>query len=305
MTRDTQAPVGETPLEAKLKARIRREGPIPVADYMRACLEDPEHGYYRRQAAIGAAGDFVTAPEISQVFGELLGLWFAQAWSDLGRPDPCLLVELGPGRGTLMADLLRAAAQVPGFCASLRLHLVETSARLRDLQRARLGGERAHWHTALDQVPHGPMLLVANEFLDALPVHQAVMCADGWHERVVTIAPDDTLAIALAADPLPHFEATLPRGLRLSPDGSIYEWRSDSAALEIGRRVRNGGAALLRILDLGRVAADRGMCGFAAALGECPRPRRGPGLPDRGNIVCSGRPEDLRRAVRRGEDSFR
>src|SRR5919106_5772536 len=122
-------------LEAAMIGEIRRAGPISIARFMDLALAHPTLGYYAGHDPLGAAGDFVTAPEISQVFGEIVGLWLARAWSDLGRPDPCLLVELGPGRGTLMADLLRAAAQVPGFRAALRLHLVETSERLRNLQR--------------------------------------------------------------------------------------------------------------------------------------------------------------------------
>jgi NADH dehydrogenase [ubiquinone] 1 alpha subcomplex assembly factor 7 len=223
---------------------IRRDGPISTARFMALALSHPRLGYYARHDPLGAAGDFVTAPEISQAFGELVGLWLARAWTDLGRPDPCLLVELGPGRGTLMADLLRAAAQVTGFCASLRLHLVETSARLRDLQRARLGAERVQWHAALDQVPHGPMLLVANEFLDALPVHQLVATGRGWVERLVDVA-GGKLTFTLSERP-----SDLARGLPLSERhlGQTVEvspLRREVAAA-IGRRLAaDGGVALL------------------------------------------------------------
>jgi NADH dehydrogenase [ubiquinone] 1 alpha subcomplex assembly factor 7 len=223
---------------------IRRAGPISIARFMGLALAHPTLGYYARHDPLGAAGDFVTAPEISQVFGELVGLWLARAWSDLGRPDPCLLVELGPGRGTLMADLLRAAAQVPGFRTSLQVHLVETSARLCAAQRARLGAEPVQWHAALDEVPPGPMLLVANEFLDALPVHQLVASEQGWVERVVDVAGGE-LALALSDRPsdlargLPASERTLGQIAEVSPA------RSEIAAV-IGRRLAtHGGVALL------------------------------------------------------------
>jgi len=195
VTRDAQAPAGETPLEAKLKARIRVEGSIPVADYMRACLDDPEHGYYRRQTAIGAAGDFVTAPEISQVFGELIGLWCAVVWQGMGSPARFNLVELGPGRGTLMRDALRATRIVPGFREALAVHLVDSNATLRAAQEATLAasGASLHFHDAADaatmgaQIPDGPTILIANEFLDALPVKQLVFSGGQWRVRTVAL----------------------------------------------------------------------------------------------------------------------
>src|ERR671919_1627239 len=231
-------------LEAAMIEEIRRAGPISTARFMALALAHPTLGYYARHDPLGAAGDFVTAPEISQVFGELVGLWLARAWSDLGRPDPCLLVELGPGRGTLMADLLRAAAQVPGFRASLRLHLVETSERLRDLQRARLAGEAVQWHGALDHVPPGPMLLVANEFLDALPVHQLMATGRGWVERVVDVAGRE-LVFGLSERP-----SDLARGLPDSATvlGQIAEvspLRSEIAAAIGGPVAADGGGALV------------------------------------------------------------
>ena len=223
---------------------IQRTGPISTARFMALALTHPTQGYYARHDPLGASGDFITAPEISQVFGELLGLWLAQAWSDLGRPDPCLLVELGPGRGTLMADILRATAQVPGFRASLRLQLVETSARLRSLQRARLAGETARWHSAIEEVPPGPMLLVANEFLDALPVHQLMATERGWVERMVGLAGTE-LVFGLSerrselASELPASEPRLGQIAEVSPARS-------GIASAIGRRLAaDGGVALL------------------------------------------------------------
>jgi NADH dehydrogenase [ubiquinone] 1 alpha subcomplex assembly factor 7 len=241
----------QTPLEREIRNLISIAGPMPVAEYMRLCLSHPQHGYYMNRDPLGARGDFITAPEISQMFGELIGVWLATVWQQLGSPENVRLVELGPGRGTMMVDALRAAKTVSAFQAAIVLHLVEISPTLQKVQQEQLQplGLTMHWHAALDEVPVGPCLIVANEFVDALPVHQAVKRADGWHERCVVIAPDGSLTIDAAKEPLPHFESTLPRGLRLSPDGSIYEWRSDLIGLEIGRRVRQDGAAL--IIDYG------------------------------------------------------
>jgi NADH dehydrogenase [ubiquinone] 1 alpha subcomplex assembly factor 7 len=254
---------------------IRRAGPISTARFMALALTHPTLGYYARRDPFGVAGDFVTAPEVSQVFGELLGVWLGQAWSDLGRPDPCLLVELGPGRGTLMADLLRAAAQVAGFRASLRLHLVEASERLRGLQRARLAGETVHWHATLDEVPPGPMLLVANEFLDALPIHQLVATERGWVERVIDLDGTE-LVLTLSDRPSPLADQ-LPAAE--SAPGRIAEVGPMRTALagSLGRRLAtNGGVALL--IDYGawaevtgdtlQAVRDHAPCSVLAAPGE-------------------------------------
>jgi NADH dehydrogenase [ubiquinone] 1 alpha subcomplex assembly factor 7 len=241
----------QSPLEREIRRLIGIAGPIPVAEYMRLCLTHPQHGYYVTRDPFGAGGDFITAPEISQMFGELVGLWLASVWQQMGAPANVRLIELGPGRGTMLLDALRAARTVNGFQRAVVLHLVEVSPALQRMQERRLEplGLPVLWHSALEEVPAGPCLIVANEFIDALPVNQAVKLNDGWHERVVEIGADGKLAIGAARAPLSHFEATLPRGLRLSPAGSIYEWRADAVALEIGRRVRSDGAAL--IIDYG------------------------------------------------------
>lgn len=174
-----------TPLTRKLIARIGAEGPMPVSAYMDACLNDPEHGYYRTAQPLGRAGDFITAPEISQVFGELLGLWAASVWQAMGEPQPVALIELGPGRGTLAADALRAAKALPAFREAVRLHLVETSPVLRAEQARTLASSAATWHETLADVPDGPAIIMANEFLDALPVRQLVWRDGEWRERCV------------------------------------------------------------------------------------------------------------------------
>ena len=219
-----------TPLALKIAERIRRDGPISVADYMDACLQDPEHGYYRTQPAIGAAGDFITAPDISQVFGELIGIWMAVAWRALGAPAQINLVELGPGRGTLMSDALRAARIIPGIHSAIRLHLVESNAYLRDLQQStlseRLPSLPGQWHDALS--PHiaddGPVVLIANEFLDALPVRQLVFSRGEWHERTVGLDEDGHFSFGVGT---PAAADAVLDGLT-PQDGDILEIRTNA-----------------------------------------------------------------------------
>jgi SAM-dependent MidA family methyltransferase len=269
-----------TTLESEIRRRIATAGPMPVADYMRLCLTHPKHGYYINRDPLGSDGDFITAPEISQMFGELIGIWLAAVWRQMGAPENIRLIELGPGRGTLLLDALRAARVVQGFREAIVLHLVEVSPALQKLQQQRLEAldVPAHWHATLDDVPGGPSLIIANEFIDALPVHQAVKQADGWHERVVDVGADGNLCFGLAHDTLFHFETSLPRGLRQSPEGSIFEWRPDRIALELGRRVRTDGAAL--ILDYGHVKYGLGDTLQAVAGHAYTDPLRAPGEAD-------------------------
>jgi NADH dehydrogenase [ubiquinone] 1 alpha subcomplex assembly factor 7 len=236
-----------TELGRLIAHRIALTGPISIADFMAEALGHPRHGYYRRAMPLGAQGDFTTAPEISQMFGELLGAWLAERWLAMGRPAPVRLVELGPGRGTLMADALRATRGVPGFHAALDLHLVETSVPLRTAQRAALAGFTLAWHERFDDVPAGPLLLVANEFFDALPVRQFHRTAQGWRERMVGLAPDGALRLALAPGLTP-FASALPD----APPGAEAEFCEAGRALgaSLGTRLgRDGGWAL--IIDYG------------------------------------------------------
>jgi NADH dehydrogenase [ubiquinone] 1 alpha subcomplex assembly factor 7 len=269
-----------SPLQREIRRRIAAAGPMPVAEYMRLCLTDPQHGYYIGRDPLGAAGDFITAPEISQMFGELIGLWMAAVWQQMGAPENVRVVELGPGRGTLMLDALQAAKVVNGFREAVVLHLVEISPALRRLQEERLQDLEVpmFWHDGLEEVPAGPVIVVANEFIDALPVHQAVKQADGWHERVVEIGADGNFCFGLARDTLSHFEAALPRTLRQSSAGSIFEWRSDRFALALGRRVRSDGAAL--ILDYGHVKYGMGDTLQAVSGHAFADPLRAPGQAD-------------------------
>ena len=248
-----------TGLEHRLIRRLQATGPISVASYMAEVLTSPDGGYYSGGAGcdrdpFGWHGDFVTAPEISQMFGELLGLWCAEGWQRIGEPDPVTLAELGPGRGTLMADALRAAKMLPGFDRALRVHLVEVSRSLRHKQAELLGARIAGFHDQAADLPEGPALIIANEFFDALPVRQFERTERGWSERMVAYDPDqDRLVFALGA-PSQNAAAYVPAPLREAAEpGAVFELSSSalSIAAELGRRVAtHGGAAIL--IDYGR-----------------------------------------------------
>lgn len=232
-----------TPLAEILARRIEATGPITLADYMTECLLHPRFGYYATRDPLGRSGDFVTAPEISQMFGEVIGLGFAQAWLDQGRPAPFLLAELGPGRGTLMADLLRAAAVVPGFRAAAALHLVEASPVLRRAQAEVLGDANPVWHDRLDTLPDLPLFLIANEFLDALPIRQFQRASEGWCERQVGVA-GGALVFGLAV--ATHYAALADRLDDTGP-GMVVETCAPATAVAeavAGRIATRGGAAL-------------------------------------------------------------
>lgn len=231
-----------------LLTRIARTGPMTLAEFMTECLLHPKHGYYTTRDPLGAAGDFTTAPEISQMFGELLGLWLAQVWMDQGAPSPFLLAELGPGRGTLMADVLRATRAVPGFHDAARLHLVEVSPALRAKQAEALAGHEITFHNHLASLPDGPLFLLANEFFDALPIRQFQRGKTGWHERMIG-AEDGRLIWGLG--PESAFEMLEDR-LADTTEGQIVEVNTPALPLaeDIGRRIAtHGGAAL--IVDYG------------------------------------------------------
>ena len=240
-----------TPLAEEIRTLIAAEGPMPVSRYMALALGHPRHGYYMTRDPLGAHGDFTTAPEISQMFGELLGLWAVASWQQMGAPDPFRLVELGPGRGTLMADALRAARLVPGFGAAARIHLVETSPVLTATQARTLASQAsaASWHQRIEDVPDGPALVLANEFFDALPIDQYVRTAGHWHERRVGMDAGGRLAFGL--DPAPSRAAQLLAGhLPPAPDGAVLEHMESGPARALAARLlAQGGAAL--IVDYG------------------------------------------------------
>lgn len=232
-----------------IREKIASEGPISIADYMNLALSHPEHGYYQKQDPFGARGDFITAPEISQIFGEMIGVWCAEVWRQLGA-GPVSLVELGPGRGTLMADLLRATKKVPEFHDAITIHMVETSPVLANAQYVRLRHEhpRLEWLDHVDQLPENKLIIVANEFFDALPVRQFIMTEDGVHER--RVGWDE------AAN---GFCFTLgPKGLQLAksgqaiPPGTVMEQSPAARGVMrtlASRIAEHGGAAL--VIDYG------------------------------------------------------
>ena len=238
-----------TPLAREIAAEIASEGPINLARFMALALSHPRYGYYRTRMPFGAEGDFVTAPEISQMFGELIGLWTADCWARMGAPSRFDLVELGPGRGTLIADALRALRVAPACREALSLRLVETSEALRAQQKAALSGSgiEAGWHASFDEIPEAPMILIANEFVDALPIRQFQHHAGGWHERLIGQSEDGAFAFGLGADLEPSLRGA-------AEDGTILEICPEGLSLmsAIGRRfVAEPGVAL--IIDYGHV----------------------------------------------------
>ncbi|AMJ60827.1 class I SAM-dependent methyltransferase [Bosea sp. PAMC 26642] len=281
-------------LKAELVRQIRDEGPLPVSRYMALCLGHPRHGYYIMRDPFGAQGDFTTAPEISQMFGELIGLWVASVWQAMGSPSRLRLIELGPGRGTLMADLLRAAKVVPGLREALSMHLVETSPVLRGVQAKTLAGVEPVWHDTIATALDGPAIVLANEFLDALPLDQFVMTPQGWRERLVGLDEAGELAFGLSGErslllppacggegwgggesqvapptmaapysarpPIPNPSPPQAGGRgQVAPAGSVFE--QPTAALDIvatiaGHIARHGGAALF--IDYGSVRSGFG-----------------------------------------------
>ncbi|MEL6663618.1 MAG: SAM-dependent methyltransferase [Pseudomonadota bacterium] len=196
-----------TTLADRLKALIVADGPLPVSTFMQLCLHDPQHGYYATRPGLGE--DFRTAPETSQVFGELLGIWAALEWRAMGAPSRFNLVELGPGRGTLMADALRATRPVQGFQEAANIVLVEASPALREAQTDRLSPHGVAHVDALNDVPDGPSIILANEFLDCLPARQFVRDGEAWRERVIGLSETGDLVFGLAADRSPPGEAQL------------------------------------------------------------------------------------------------
>ncbi|HTH15497.1 MAG TPA: class I SAM-dependent methyltransferase [Magnetospirillum sp.] len=239
-----------------LVERIRAGGPITVADYMAEALGHPEYGYYTTREPFGVQGDFTTAPEISQMFGELIGLWAAVAWQGLGCPDRLVLAELGPGRGTLMADLLRAAGTVPPFLKALDVWLVETSPRLQARQRQTLAGRDVNWCERFEDLPaDGPIIVIANELFDALPIRQFEKIAGAWRERMVGVDEADALVFVPGPESIPD----LPAEVLDAADGSIAELCPQGRALAtaIGRRISmQPGLALL--IDYGHALSGVG-----------------------------------------------
>ncbi|NWG71170.1 MAG: SAM-dependent methyltransferase [Parvularculaceae bacterium] len=247
----------KTPLEERLIALIKANGPITVADYMEDALGHPHDGYYSTETAIGADGDFTTAPEISQIFGELIGAWLVQSYLDMGEPKKFNLIEFGPGRGVMMADILRAASLRPQFLNAAEIWLVEKSGRLRHEQRRRLERLAApRWTDDFHEIPPAPSLVVANEFFDCLPIRQFDRLAAGWRERLVGLSPDGT-SLAFCTAPTPPL-ASLPLPQEAAP-GAVFEFSEAAERLVAdlaAMLIREGGRAL--IIDYGHFGGGLG-----------------------------------------------
>jgi NADH dehydrogenase [ubiquinone] 1 alpha subcomplex assembly factor 7 len=248
-----------TPLAQIMTDMIAADGPMPVDRFFALALGHPEHGYYMGRDPFGRAGDFITAPEVSQMFGELIGIWCAAGWQMMDAPAEWNLIELGPGRGTLMADAIRACSVMPGLRDGMTVHLVEMSPELRKVQGETLkrAGAEPVWHDRLEDVPDAPSLIIANEFFDALPIQQIQKQTGRWHERVVGLGEDGALAFGVAADAVPV--ALVPAWAKDADDGAIAELSPvrETAAKEIGRRItQHMGAAL--IIDYGHTHSGVG-----------------------------------------------
>jgi NADH dehydrogenase [ubiquinone] 1 alpha subcomplex assembly factor 7 len=244
----------------RLKAQIAQDGPIGVAEYFTRCLHDPRDGYYATRPDLGAGGDFITAPLVSQMFGELIGLWAVETWIRMGRPSPFRLVEMGPGDATLISDLLRAARLAPDFLAAADLWLVEVSPPLRALQAERLAGASVQWADRLDAVPGGaPMILVANEVLDCLPARQFVRTEKGWAERVIGLDEQGDLAFGLRAisrEPFPLDGGRAGMGV--------------TAAVDDGRRRQAATAEITPIPNPSPIRQREGDYSFGAVVESSP-----------------------------------
>ncbi len=248
-------PTNVTPLDTKIRDRIKADGPLTVSKFMEIALGDPDHGYYRTRDPLGEAGDFVTSPEISQVFGEIIGLWCAVTWQNAGSPENIHLVELGPGRGTLMADILRTARNaMPAFAESLDVHLVETGAVLRQQQRRALKSHNVDWHDGFEAIPSGPVLVIANEFFDALPIDQYVMTEEGWRENQIVLSEGHDNLIFAPGEQNVRNKAVIPPELGSPAINSIFERSSagEQIAGDIAKRITTDGGAAL-IIDYGHV----------------------------------------------------
>ncbi len=240
-----------------LKQKIEEDGPISIADYMSICMTHPQHGYYMTKDPLGQRGDFITAPEMTQIFGELIGIWLISTWRQMKSPDGFNLIELGGGRGTLMKDALRACEGDEDFMKSFNLHMVEVSPVLREMQAKNLARFSPRFHENYDDIPKKPFILVANEFFDVLPLQQFIKHNGQWHERRICISENK---LAFSNQPLTEKEMNLiPNKVLNSEDGTVYEYRPAARDLikKIGHDLtQNVGSAL--IIDYGHESSGVG-----------------------------------------------
>ncbi len=249
-----------TPLGERIRRLIATSGPVSVADYMATCLFDPQHGYYTTREPFGRDGDFITAPEISQMFGELVAVWLVQAWQSGGMPMPATIAEIGPGRGTLMKDMVRTIRRLaPDLASRAGFSLVEASPRLTAIQAETLrdAGLSFSWHSRIETLPEEPLFVVGNEIFDALPFRQFVRTDQGWLERAIGIDDGGNLRFATGTAALPH--DMLPPDVRGAGSGSIYEIAPAREALmsAIAERIAaHGGAGIF--FDYGNLVPSIG-----------------------------------------------
>lgn len=271
-------------MTASLKERIARHikinGPLPLAEYMHWCLADKTHGYYQNETVFGREGDFVTAPEVSQMFGELIGSWLVSAWQAIGSPASFNLVELGPGNGTLMSDILRTTKLAPAFSEAMSVVLVETSERLIEKQRETLKeAKNVQWLKSIDEISTAPMLLVANEFLDALPFRQYIKANDKWREHCVGLDENGELTWVLGTGLLE--QDGLPYNYEKEPDGAVFEVSTirESFVERISQMIaERSGAALF--IDYGHLESGFGDTFQAIAQHAYSDPLSNPGKAD-------------------------
>jgi NADH dehydrogenase [ubiquinone] 1 alpha subcomplex assembly factor 7 len=269
---------GEATLGELIDMQIRTHGPMSIANYMALCLTHPARGYYRGGDPLGKAGDFVTAPEISQMFGELIGFFVVNLWQQMNEPAPFALMELGPGRGTLMSDIMRVAARAPGFAEAVQLKLYETSPSLVEAQRQRLGSHAPEWLSDLDALPDMPLIALSNEFFDALPIRQFVRGQEGWHERQVGLR-NGVRAFGLSPSVLP--DTVLPPAVKDAQPGEVYELALAGAEVmnRLSRHVAAKGGAVLAI-DYGYARTQTGETLQAVRDHAYADPLADPGLAD-------------------------
>jgi SAM-dependent MidA family methyltransferase len=270
----------DTPLARQIKDSIRRDGPMAVQTYMARCLWDQEYGYYRKQRVFGTSGDFITSAEISQVFGELIGVWAGVIWQTVfGSPDTVTFAEYGPGRGTMMRDAMRSSRVVPGFAKAVRPHLVEASQALSELQGATLSDfrDKITWGTKLDEFAP-PAIIIANEFLDSWPVAQWIKTADGWRIRGVSLDPAGELQFDTLAGDCPHdaFEALLPN----APTGAVVEMQRLDRLAEALQSLMQRGPIVLLLIDYGHTIAAAGDTLQAVRAHKYESPLASPGEAD-------------------------
>ncbi|PCI06118.1 MAG: methyltransferase [Hyphomicrobiales bacterium] len=257
---------------------------MSIAEYTHICMSDPSHGYYQQQNPIGRTGDFITAPEISQMFGELIGIWCIEAWRQMGEPEAFNLIELGPGRGILMADLLRAAQSTPKFLEAATVTLVESSPKMQELQRKKLG-DQCTWTSDISELPAGPSIVIANEFLDVLPFRQYVKHQSQWVERAVGAnAEFSDLEFTIGSGFIDS--RLLPEGAEKEPDGAVFEIAPAREAIMqmVAEHVKEHGGTTL-FIDYGHTASGFGDTFQAVLKHEFTDPLVAPGKADLTNHV--------------------